>query len=40
VSNREECEPISGEQMEKMVAALFKLNPRLVAKLKEILSPN
>jgi tripartite-type tricarboxylate transporter receptor subunit TctC len=38
--SRLDIEPISGEQMEKMVAALFKLNPRVVAKLKEILSPN
>jgi hypothetical protein len=37
---RLDIEPISGEQMEKMVAGLFKLNPRVVAKLKEILSPN
>jgi hypothetical protein len=34
---RLEIEPVSGEEMEKMVAALFKLNPRMLAKLKEIL---
>jgi hypothetical protein len=34
---RLDIEPVSGEEMEKMVAALFKLNPRMLAKLKEIL---
>ena len=34
---RLDIEPVSGEEMEKMVAALFKLNPRMIAKLKEIL---
>jgi tripartite-type tricarboxylate transporter receptor subunit TctC len=32
-------EPISGEDLEKMVAKLFKLSPALVVKLKEILIP-
>jgi hypothetical protein len=34
---RLDIEPVSGQEMEKMVAALFKLNPGLIAKLKEIL---
>ena len=34
---RLDIEPVSGEEMEKMVAGLFKLNPRMIAKLKEIL---
>jgi tripartite-type tricarboxylate transporter receptor subunit TctC len=34
---RLDIEPISGEEMEKLVAALFKLNPRLIGRLKEIL---
>jgi hypothetical protein len=34
---RLDIEPVSGEEMERMVAALFKLNPRMLAKLKEIL---
>lgn len=33
-----DVEPVSGEEMEKMVAELFKLSPSLVAKLKEILA--
>ena len=37
---RLDIEPVSGEEMEKMVAALFKLNPRMLAKLKEILGPS
>ena len=37
---RLDIEPIPGEEMEKMVAALFKLNPRMIAKLKEILGPS
>ena len=37
---RLDIEPVSGEEMESMVAKLFKLKPSLVAKLKEILSPN
>jgi tripartite-type tricarboxylate transporter receptor subunit TctC len=34
-----DVEPISGEDLEKMVAKLFKLSPALIAKLKEILIP-
>lgn len=34
---RLDIEPVSGEEMEKMVAGLFKLNLRMIAKLKEIL---
>lgn len=34
---RLDIEPVSGEEMAKMVAALFKLDPRTIAKLKEIL---
>jgi tripartite-type tricarboxylate transporter receptor subunit TctC len=34
-----DVEPISGEDLEKRVAKLFKLSPALVAKLKEILIP-
>jgi tripartite-type tricarboxylate transporter receptor subunit TctC len=34
---RLDIEPVSADEMEKMVANLFKLNPRLVTKLKEIL---
>lgn len=34
---RLEIDPVSGEEMEKLVAALFKLDAGLVAKLKEIL---
>jgi tripartite-type tricarboxylate transporter receptor subunit TctC len=37
---RLDIEPITGEEMEKMVGSLFKLDPRLVAKLREILSTN
>lgn len=37
---RLDIEPITGEEMEKMVSSLFRLDPRLVAKLKEILSTN
>src|SRR5918996_1699583 len=34
---RLDIEPITGEEMEKKVAALFRLDPRVIAKLKEIL---
>ena len=34
---RLDIEPVSGEEMAKMVAALFKLDPRTIAKLKDIL---
>ena len=34
---RLDIEPVPGEEMEKMVAALFKLDPRMIAKLKDIL---
>jgi tripartite-type tricarboxylate transporter receptor subunit TctC len=34
---RLDIEPVSGDEMEKLVAALFKLNPRLIGRLKEIL---
>jgi tripartite-type tricarboxylate transporter receptor subunit TctC len=34
-----DVEPISGEDLEKRVAKLFKLSPALIAKLKEILIP-
>lgn len=37
---RLDIEPVSGEEMESMVTKLSKLNPALVAKLKEILSPH
>jgi hypothetical protein len=37
---RLDIEPVSGEEMEKLVEALFKLNPRLIAKLKETLATN
>lgn len=37
---RLDIEPVTGEEMESMVTKLSKLNPALVAKLKEILSPN
>ena len=37
---RLDIEPVSGQEMEKMVNTLFKLNPRLIAKLKEILATN
>ncbi len=33
-----DVEPVSGEEMERTVAELFKLSPSLVAKLKEILA--
>lgn len=34
-----DVDPISGEELEKMIAKTFKLNPLTVAKLKEILIP-
>ncbi len=34
-----DIEPVSGEEMESMVAQLFALQPSVVSKLKEILSP-
>jgi tripartite-type tricarboxylate transporter receptor subunit TctC len=34
-----DIEPVSGEELEKMVGKLFKLDPRIVVKLKEILGP-
>jgi hypothetical protein len=34
---RLDIEPVSGEELEKMVAGLFKLEPTIVTKLKEIL---
>ncbi len=37
---RLDIEPVSGEEMESMVTKLSKLNPALIAKIKEILSPN
>ncbi|MDH3446110.1 MAG: hypothetical protein OEN50_19460, partial [Deltaproteobacteria bacterium] len=36
---RLDIEPKTGEEMEKLVAGLFKLDPNMVAKLKSILSP-
>ena len=32
-----DIDPVGGEEIEKVVAGLFKLDPTLVAKLKEIL---
>jgi tripartite-type tricarboxylate transporter receptor subunit TctC len=32
-----EVDPVTGEQLEKIVAALFKTNPQILAKLKEVL---
>jgi hypothetical protein len=32
-----EVNPISGEQLEKVVAALYKTNPQILSKLKEVL---
>ncbi len=37
---RLDIEPVTGEEMESMVTKLSKLNPALIAKIKEILSPN
>ena len=34
-----DLEPVSGEELEKVVGELFKLEPGLVAKLKEVLIP-
>jgi len=33
-----DIEPVTGEELEKTVENLFKLNPSLVSKLKEILT--
>jgi len=35
-----DIEPITGQEMEKLVAGIFKLNPTLAAKLKSILNPS
>jgi tripartite-type tricarboxylate transporter receptor subunit TctC len=35
-----EIEPITGPEMERLVAGIFKLNPTLAAKLKSILNPS
>ena len=35
-----EIEPITGQEMERLVAGIFKLDPALVAKLKSILNPS
>ncbi len=35
-----DIEPITGPEMEKLVAGVFKLNPTLTAKLKSILNPS
>jgi hypothetical protein len=32
-------DPVSGEEMEKIIAGLFRLEPSLVSKLKTILVP-
>jgi hypothetical protein len=32
-----EVDPVSGEELEKIVAALFKTNPQILAKLKDVL---
>jgi hypothetical protein len=32
-----EVNPISGEQLEKIVAGLYKTNPQILSKLKEVL---
>ena len=32
--------PLTGEELEKTVHSLLKLNPALLAKLKQIISPN
>ncbi len=34
-----DIEPVSGEEMEKVVAELFKLEPGMVIKLREVLVP-
>ena len=34
-----DIEPVSGEEMEKVVAGLFKLEPGMVVRLKEVLVP-
>jgi tripartite-type tricarboxylate transporter receptor subunit TctC len=35
-----DIEPITGQEMEQLIAGVFKLNPTLVAKLKTILNPS
>jgi hypothetical protein len=35
-----DIEPITGQEMEKLVAGAFRLNPALVTKLKNILNPS
>jgi len=35
-----DIEPVTGEEMERLVAGVFKLDPTLVAKLKAILNPS
>jgi hypothetical protein len=35
-----DIEPITGQEMEQTIARLFKLDPALVAKLKNILNPS
>ena len=34
-----DIDPVSGEELEKLVAGLFKLEPNMVARLKEVLVP-
>jgi len=34
-----DIDPVPGEEMEKVVAGLFKLEPGMVAKLKDVLVP-
>jgi hypothetical protein len=35
-----EIEPITGQEMERLVSGIFKLDPALAAKLKSILNPS
>jgi tripartite-type tricarboxylate transporter receptor subunit TctC len=35
-----DIEPITGQEMERLVAGIFKLNPTMVAKLNSILNPS
>jgi hypothetical protein len=35
-----DVEPITGQEMERIINGIFKLDPALVAKLKSILNPS
>jgi hypothetical protein len=35
-----DIEPVTGQEMERLIAGVFKLDPELAAKLKAILNPS